>query len=319
MSYWTPTQGMGCRSGGYVIFVVIALALFLVEMLVWWLVPQNSMSSEFLRHYEDPLTRFGSNIERRLHRADSNKWTLNARHIVHRMLASWSHLTLRDRIEVLFLRPGEAINAAWLCYIVAAQTFGTYRNCTCMASVWGGRGGYIDFETMWWYRAHGVQYYWGAGTAVSCAIMAISSGYIVLEWCTQSHLSTQDYGKASRGLRRTRAFKKYTAWLRDAPNAMINGVKVLRFKMLGGTVRYGRRSLVWTCHTKQYHGLPPFTPGWELPSTEEDQELLSVGKDGANTTVMHTLRPPSETHSRSPARLSEDTVEHSPARPTSTL
>lgn len=142
LSYWTPTVGLGCRSGGYMIFVVNGLILLIIELVVWWLVPQSSMSSDWLRHSApgDPLTRFGTNIERRLHRADSNKWTLTARRTVHCMLSFWSQLTLRDRIEVLLLDPGEVINSVWPCYIVSAQTFGSYRNCKCMASVWGGHG-----------------------------------------------------------------------------------------------------------------------------------------------------------------------------------
>jgi hypothetical protein len=35
LSYFTPTVGFGCRSGGYTIFFSIALGLMLVEMTVW--------------------------------------------------------------------------------------------------------------------------------------------------------------------------------------------------------------------------------------------------------------------------------------------
>ncbi|KAI9881549.1 MAG: hypothetical protein M1830_000113 [Pleopsidium flavum] len=316
LSYWTPTVGLGCRSGGYMIFVVNGLVLLTVELLVWWLVPESSMSSDWLRHYapEDTLTRIGSNIEHRLHLAESNKWTLTARKVVHRMISFWLQLTPRDRIEVLLLRPVEVINSVWLCYIISAQTFGSYRNCRCMASVWGGHGGYIDFESAFWYRSHGVLHFWSSGTSLSCAVMAISFAYIVFEWCTQSHLSTEDYGKASRGLRRTRTFKKCTAWLRDAPKAIIEVIKVLRFKMLGGKVKYGRRSVVWKSYTKQYHGLPQVIQGWGIPGAEEDHDLLPGRKDSANSTVMQTLRPPSEAHSKSSARGSSDVTEGIPVR-----
>ncbi|KAF4547788.1 Hypothetical protein D9617_36g063260 [Elsinoe fawcettii] len=37
ISYNTPTVGLGCRSGGYMIFVVAATLLMLVELLVWWI------------------------------------------------------------------------------------------------------------------------------------------------------------------------------------------------------------------------------------------------------------------------------------------
>lgn len=52
----------------------------------------------------------------------------------------WTSLTFRDCIEIFVLRPCEAINTAWLMYIVSAQTFGVYQNCSCMASTWGSIG-----------------------------------------------------------------------------------------------------------------------------------------------------------------------------------
>ena len=38
--------------------------------------------------------------------------------------------------------------------------------------------------------------------------------YIVAEFCSQSHLATEDFGDASEGLKLTRRYKKYTYWLR---------------------------------------------------------------------------------------------------------
>ncbi|KAG8630171.1 hypothetical protein KVT40_001790 [Elsinoe batatas] len=37
LSYNTPTVGLGCRSGGYMIFVVMAVLLMLAELLIWWI------------------------------------------------------------------------------------------------------------------------------------------------------------------------------------------------------------------------------------------------------------------------------------------
>lgn len=34
---FTPTVGLGCRSGGYVVYLIIAAALLLTEILIWWL------------------------------------------------------------------------------------------------------------------------------------------------------------------------------------------------------------------------------------------------------------------------------------------
>ena len=51
ISYWTPTVGLGCRSGGYVIFATAALGIFMIECFCWLIVPEGSSSDR------DPLTR----------------------------------------------------------------------------------------------------------------------------------------------------------------------------------------------------------------------------------------------------------------------
>ena len=128
LSYWTPTVGLGCRSGGYLIYVVIALGLFLVEMICWILISRGSLS------VGDHITRFGTSIQRRLSRSPSNWWTVMARHWSYRLISGWTSLSTRDKIEYLLIRPCEMFNSVWLCYIVFAQTFGSYQNCRCMAS-----------------------------------------------------------------------------------------------------------------------------------------------------------------------------------------
>lgn len=110
----------------------------------------------------------------------------------------------------------------------------------------------MDFENADYYRAAGVIVYWSTATALPCFIMSIGFAFVVLEWCTQSHLSSEDYGKASRGLRRTRWFKKHTAWFRDIPEVLIELVLKVRYNLVcGHAERPGRRSLVWTWQTKQ--------------------------------------------------------------------
>ena len=68
----------------------------------------------------------------------------------------------------------------------------------------------MDFENYAYYRENGVRYYWGFGTGISCVSLAAGLIHIVIEYCTQSHLSTEDYESAAQGLRTTRRFKKYT-------------------------------------------------------------------------------------------------------------
>lgn len=143
LSYWTPTVGLGCRSGGYLIYVVIALGTFAVELLVWYLMHDGTASPPWRRDsVSDLVTRWGSSLERRLSRDDGNSSRLfrAAKDGLSKMLHWWSSLTLRDFMEVFVLRPFETGNFIWLIYIVIAQTFGFYQNCDCMASTWGGQG-----------------------------------------------------------------------------------------------------------------------------------------------------------------------------------
>ena len=94
--------------------------------------------------------------------------------------------------------------------------------------------------------------------------MGVAFAFIVIEYCTQSHLSTENYADAMQGLKRTRQFKKYTAWLRDVPDFIISIIKRLWSKFIWRrSTRYsqdlqagrygqgGRRSLLWTWKTKR--------------------------------------------------------------------
>ncbi|CUS13983.1 unnamed protein product, partial [Tuber aestivum] len=62
-------------------------------------------------------------------------------------IGAWVFLPMGRRREAArwFLRLCEFTNFCWLMYIITAQTRGTYNNCRCKSSVWGG-GGYVDFE-----------------------------------------------------------------------------------------------------------------------------------------------------------------------------
>lgn len=88
------------------------------------------------------------------------------------------------------------------------------------------------------------------GIAVSCTVMAIGFAFVVTEYCVQSHLSTEEYANASRGLMRTRWFKKYTYCFRGIPEYLIAFGKFICHKIFGQHLHDGRRSLVWTWKTK---------------------------------------------------------------------
>ena len=82
--------------------------------------------------------------------------------------------------------------------------------------------------------------------------MTAGLAYIVEEYCTQSHLSTEHYGRAMQGLKQTRRFKKYTVLIRVIPDYIIKATKLLDRKTSGGKMRSGRRSLVWTFKAREH-------------------------------------------------------------------
>lgn len=77
-------------------------------------------------------------------------------------------------------------------------------------------------------------------------MMAVGFAFIVTEYCTQSHLSTDDYAAATQGLRLTRWFKKHTSFFRAIPEYFIEFGKRVSHKVFGRHVSSERRSLVWT-------------------------------------------------------------------------
>ncbi|KAL6721732.1 hypothetical protein ACLMJK_000837 [Lecanora helva] len=246
LSYFTPTAGLGCRTGGYMVYMVIAMFLLLIELIVWWVTHETTHTAA------DPLARVRTRLERRLTESDDMEKRVLLRSWTERVIA-WIHQqTFRDVIRNFVIRPGEITNTGWLAYIVFAQTFGSYQTCDCMASTWASTGGFIDFSTAEDYKAHGIYLYWGASTALACFVMSGGLAYIVHEYCTQSHFSTEHYGRAMQGLRLTRAWKRYTRLVRVLPDTVIKFGKLCWFKVSGGKSRRGRRSLVWTPNTELY-------------------------------------------------------------------
>ena len=246
LSYWTPTVGLGCRSGGYVIYTSAALGIFLVECVCWWLVPEGSSLDG------DPLTRLGTNLDRRFSHSTTSKWLNSAGTNLRRLFWWWKGLTSRELINALVLQPLEVINSAWLCYIILAQTTGAYRTCECQSSTWGTRGGYMDFETVDTYRNIGVLYYWVSGTTLSLLVMFLSFAFIVQEWGTQSHLSTENYGSACNGLMTTRRFKRYTSYVRNIPDIITHYMSSWWRKYIkrGGPILEAHQNVfIWTAYT----------------------------------------------------------------------
>ncbi|KAL5121718.1 hypothetical protein ACEQ8H_000405 [Pleosporales sp. CAS-2024a] len=250
LSYNTPTVGLGCRTGGYMIFFVVALGLLVAEILIWWLTSPLRKQHQFRSHLDDYTRRLASQhhhqpkhtalpglaaskrgISYLLHLVEHTvtqiallpirirrpglrrKQRLDATKArIRDHFATLQNLTTRNWLQRALFTPLECANMVWACYLVLAQTIGAFNNCACMTSTWGSVGGYLDFTEFDMANGPLVEKYWIQGTIVSCVFTGLGMCYIVLEWLLQAHLSTDKYENAMIGLRRVRRFRRYTYW-----------------------------------------------------------------------------------------------------------
>jgi hypothetical protein len=190
ISFTTPTVGLGCRSGGYMIFAVLSIFALVLELVSWPF-----------------ITRV--------------KWE-------YRVTLNW------------FLVLLEAANTAWFAYIIVAQTFGIYRSCKCMSSIWGNGGGYMDFmDTKFYLEHYAITLHWITGTVVGMLGLGAGLGYVLEQWLTQGHLWAENWENAKRGLGRTRRWRRITLWPRRAWRWLVG--------VMGGSVyaKVGGRSVRW--------------------------------------------------------------------------
>jgi hypothetical protein len=141
-------------------------------------------------------------------------------------------------LERWFFIPAETISICWFLYTVIAQATGIYNNCWCLT--WGG---WFNFQTTNYWNAPGVKGHWITALCLSLTVMVLSFAFIIAEWCTQSHMATDNYKKAMKGLARTRTFKWLTSPIRNAVDFLIIKVKLLMGRK--------RKSLVWKKHHRQ--------------------------------------------------------------------
>ena len=152
--------------------------------------------------------------------------------------------------------------------------------------------------TFAYYQANGVKYYWGVGTGISCITMTVGLLYVVNEYCTQSHLSTEDYESAAEGLRTTRRFKKYTMWLRHLASSTANLLHVLTFSIFKSHSKnlawdwMTKDDRIWTRKAQIINGRPPRASVEDEPSPKP---LSHYDRSFSNNT---TLADPDEQHER---------------------
>lgn len=268
LSFYTPTVGLSCRSGGYVVFAVVAFGLLILEF-VTWMYTSPVRNEKQWRRLSERLDRLGApsthpeatskrSVVPRVLLGASKSVTRTLKRIrrllprvfkqkIENVCAASQRLTVRQWAEITVFQPVEAFNTVWLLYLFMAQTTGAFNNCACETSIWGGysSGGYLDF-TQWQHSdAPGIQKYWIIGTVISCVFMGLGIIYIVIEWCLQSHLSTEDYENAMRGLQMARRFRRSIAWMRYPVMLLVRLVdQVAGFARLRQTRE--TRDLVWT-------------------------------------------------------------------------
>lgn len=175
---------------------------------------------------------------------------------------------------------------------------------------------YISFESAQFFKAHGVTIYWILGTSLSVIVMGSGILYIIAEWLTQSHINTTNYAAASRGLRRTRTFKKYTLWIRTPVDLCLSGVRTLWEAARAGQRKgnRGRRSLVWSWRDAARSATTPFAAAAMYEAAEsfvsernekqggaKEQQLSreseSSGGEGEKQGLQVTAVPVTRTHS----------------------
>ncbi|KAF2837874.1 hypothetical protein M501DRAFT_995116 [Patellaria atrata CBS 101060] len=354
ISFYTPTVGLGCRSGGYLIFATISVGLLICELLVWWwsspthveqpewLVPVSTRlqstatfhmmeegSRNLFRRAQRTFSGFRGRSERMfvrgalrmsslVHFHDSPERIDDLERSLQRSIKLMHYWGLKEWSKYLFFRPAEFINMVWLSYIVMAQTIGSYRNCGCMTSVWGTSGGYLDFTQSDVTDNPFIMYYWSGGTVVGSLGLVFGMIYIVTEWCLQSHLNTENFGDARRGLQRTRTFRRVTYPIRFVLRHVIGWFtsRYAKFCTWIGVPCRQQKSLIWTRNityrpTIQGVGLDTETQEYD-PSYAPLQRL---GSDGSHIPLI--VIPPTiqrkEVGSGVSPRLSYDRVSPSPS------
>ena len=181
-----PPVGMGCPSGFYFLYTVIALAMFIIET-----------SSKALAERE--ACSQGGHLDRR-DVEDGQKSDRTSTRISR---------FKKSRDWILWLM--ETLNCLLILFILVARTTGAYDSCFCRFKRWIPAGTMKTFI----FPITGVPT--GAtdlflGLLFPALAIAVSLIWVIYAWCTQSHLNTEKFEKACKGLIRTRRFHRRVAW-----------------------------------------------------------------------------------------------------------
>lgn len=107
------------------IYIIIASTSFAIELIVWWLTSVDSVRSWTTRHFVgEPLWRAFS---LRISRQNSNRWPKYVS--ILEKLRWFDEASVRDKVEILVLRPFDVVSSTWLAYIVYVTLY-TFEACT---------------------------------------------------------------------------------------------------------------------------------------------------------------------------------------------
>ena len=245
----------------------MALVIFSLELLIWWLMDKGWLSSG---RTKSKASEHGYRIEGKLEASEASDTPTTGhdnapKGLFRRCVHWWRYTTAAAATEVLFLRPLELINFIWLLYIVFAQTVGAYQTCDCFSAIWVGQGRYVDFNILTYYSSHTIEVYWSVATSVTCSVMCAGFAYIVAEYCTQAHISTDHYARAMQGLMMTRRYKKYTRRIRTLIRDGLDGADLAWRQVRGQESRPGKGSLRWDWRTKDRADLQRLIQEWTSP------------------------------------------------------
>ncbi|RMZ72545.1 glutamine-dependent nad(+) synthetase [Pyrenophora seminiperda CCB06] len=351
LSYFTPTVGLGCRSGGYTIFFCVSLGLLIVEMTVWLFLSAACVeAAPFIRRAGSRLCRY-STFEHLDGNPVMKEWRKLKRRVVWWLRAAGNFVLVcvvgilyllpwRDRIpfdggiesdvekvknyfrqmtpqrkwELFFFRPVETFNTIWLVssassypypfnlttnmlayqiYIVLAQMVGWYRTCECITSGWAGGGGYVDFNQQDTANSPWVLWYWTTGAVLTGLVMGLSMFYITVEWCQQSFMSTENYDAAMNGLRRTRKYRSWTFFARQASRALsyVSVHQLEKLAILGGIVKKPQKTLLWTRGCKESSSVQRLGRQYAAPAVALTRESNNDDNNNNNAVLLRVQEP----------------------------
>ena len=131
LSDFTPTVGLGCWSGGYTIYIVIATVIFAIELLLWWCRAIYPNVPRWIPHcmrsppFESFMSDLFGHVRCTLDRQNSDRWVISARVRLRTLRKTWLALSFTDRLGVI-LRLLEIGNTFVLAYIIVAPSIGAY-------------------------------------------------------------------------------------------------------------------------------------------------------------------------------------------------